>query len=224
MDARLAVRFALAVVLEFVYVAGRTWILDQWDDGNTREFLWSAWRVPFVVLYYLLLPPFLFAGEKRRGMPLHPLLLAALALAFVQIPVMPYDGDFPEQAVLAVTTPIVGLREEIFYRGILQGSLERVLGPVPSILVASVLFTTFHYGAQPLTIVTVTGIFGFGVIFGAIYQRTRNLWLLAALHAFVDVLYAFSPRLDIEWGLAVLCNGLAFICALSWWRVDADRR
>ena len=225
MDASLARRFALAMALEFVYLAGRTWILDRWDYGITREFLWSAWRVPFVAIYLAMLPPFLFAGEQRRGMPWHPLLLAALALSFVEIPVVvDVERDFPYQAVLAATTPIVGLREEIFYRGILQGSLERVLGPVPAILATAVIFTAYHYGAQPLNIVTVTGITAFGVIFGAIYQRTRNIWLLAALHALVDVLYAFSPHLGIEWGLAFLCNGLALICALCWWRVDIERR
>ena len=122
--------------------------------------------------------------------------------------------------VPAVTSPIVGLREELFYRAILQGYLERHLGPLRAIVVATVIFTAYHVGAQPMNIVSVTGIAGTGAILGVIYQRTRNLWLVATLHAAIDALYSLAPACPASPGLLVMCNVLAGMLALVWWRVD----
>jgi membrane protease YdiL (CAAX protease family) len=82
-----------------------------------------------------------------------------------------------------------GFFQEVVYRGMLQSGLEKPLGAVPAVLVANVLFTfgPLHWnrltsdspGAIPMLALTFVA----GLFFGAIYQRSRNLWLPATFHA-----------------------------------------
>src|SRR5690242_7714042 len=133
---------------ELVYIAGRTAIIQKIGDGIPHELAWNAWRAPFILLYAWLAAPFLFPAEVRRPMPRHPLLALAILLLLTDIGVEPARGPPLYRAVLAITAFLPAIREELFYRVILQGCLERHVGPVASILLASILFTAYHYGVQ----------------------------------------------------------------------------
>jgi membrane protease YdiL (CAAX protease family) len=61
---------------------------------------------------------------------------------------------------VAVAAPIV---EELFYRGIIQGSLVRRFGPIIGIGVASLVFGAVHLSLIELAPLTVAGL-GFGII------------------------------------------------------------
>jgi membrane protease YdiL (CAAX protease family) len=207
---------------ELVYLAGRTWLLREIPYGVGQELAWTAWRVPFLALYYWLFRGYLAPRSEQRSMPRHPLLVVALVLGLAGVGFHgPRDPQFA--LILAATTPIIGLREELIYRVILQGYLDRYMPPLRAILLSNVVFTAYHVGSQPMNVVSVTGIFATGITLGVIYERTRNLWLVAALHAGIDVLYALSPPLPIGAGAIFACNVLAAMAAIIWWRVDLDR-
>jgi membrane protease YdiL (CAAX protease family) len=213
----------IAMSAELVFLAGRTWLLHQSYHAIVEELAWTAWRLPFLGLYYWLFRGYLAPRAEQRGMPRHPLLAVSLLLTLAGVGF--HDPRVLEyQLVLAATTPIIGLREELIYRVILQGYLERSMPPLRAILLSNVVFTAYHFGSQPMNAVSVTGIFAAGVILGAVYHRTRNLWLVAALHAGIDVAYAFAPPLPIGAGVIVLCNLLGAIWAIVWWRIDLDAR
>ena len=220
-EGRWVARFVLALSAELVYLAGRTWLLRHWPAGVAQELAWSAWRLPFVAIYLALFRELIFAAPPRP-MPRHPLLIAAIALACVAIPLDPRPADWSYRLVLAFTSPIVGVREELFYRGIVQGFLERAIGPLPALLIASAVFLAFHFGAQPFTPSSVAWIFAQGLVLGVIYQRTRNIWLVAALHAAVDFVIPLVPQLPVASAFAMAADALAIACALAWRR--ADRR
>ena len=131
----------------------------------------------------------------------------------------------PARLVLAATSPIVALREELFYRAILQRTLQRSLGPFFGLITAAVLFTLYHIGAQPMNGLTVTMIFSAGITLGMLYEYTRNIWVPVALHTAWDVIYALMPPVAwIDWTSSFYLN-IAVVCAMFvWWAFTAEER
>ena len=92
------------------------------------------------------------------------------------------------QNMLTVFVPYLffGFYQEVVYRGMLQSGLERWIGPVLAVVVANTLFTfgPLHWNyVTSVNIPMLGAIFAIGLYFGALYQRSRNLWLPAVFHA-----------------------------------------
>ena len=219
----LAGRFAIALAAEVLFIVGRTAIVRGIDPGIPQELAWNAWRIPFIAVYAVLARPFLFPARERRPMPRHPLLLLALLLSLADVPLAHSSTPWDYRLVLAATAFIPAIREELVYRVIVQGFLERGIGPVKSIVVASVAFTAYHFGSRPLGLLEIAGIFAAGMVLGTIYQRTRSLVVVASLHTVIDVLFALSPSFGYSAGAALACELLACIWVLAWWRLDVER-
>ena len=92
-----------------------------------------------------------------------------------------------------------GFCEEIVFRGMIQGILyERIgrdskAGLYLSVVLSGLIFGALHVlnvfsGVQLKgAIIQAGGAVGVGMYFGAIYIRTRNLWVLILLHGFNDL-------------------------------------
>jgi membrane protease YdiL (CAAX protease family) len=65
------------------------------------------------------------------------------------------------------------LAEELFFRGFLQRSLQRMLGRVPGLGVAAVLFGLAHIGSTEAA--SLPALMLFGLVLGLLYQRTGRL-------------------------------------------------
>ncbi len=209
----------LALAAEAIYLTGRTWLLRNMPPGVAQEFAWTVWRLPFIGIYFWLLAAFLPKATACRTVPRHPFLLLALVLSLAEVFNQP-ERSLDYRAALAASAPVVAIREELFYRAIVQGFMERLAPPWMAIATSTLAFVAFHIGAQPMNVVSITGIAATAILLGAIYQRTGNLWLVAGLHALIDVAFAFGPSLAIAPGLLITCNILAAAFALAWWRVD----
>lgn len=91
----------------------------------------------------------------------------------------------------------VGIMEELYLRGLLQNIIEKWFGErknatLYAILIASVLFGLGHiFGALEQPIVTILAktvwATALGVYFGAIYVKTKNLWVPIILHLIVNL-------------------------------------
>ena len=81
-----------------------------------------------------------------------------------------------------------GFYQEFVYRGLLQNALASSVGPIAGLLIANIAYTfgPLHFdlydAADPQKMMLFAPIFGIGLIFGLIYQRSGNLWLPAILH------------------------------------------
>jgi len=81
-----------------------------------------------------------------------------------------------------------GFYQEFAYRGLLQNALASSVGPIAGLLIANIAYTfgPLHFdlynAADPHKMMLFAPIFGIGLIFGLIYQRSGNLWLPAILH------------------------------------------
>lgn len=94
-----------------------------------------------------------------------------------------------------------GFYQELVYRGMAQLELVRRWGAPVGILVANVLYTFgplhWYYFASrsSLAIPMFASIFAMGLFFGALYQRSGNLWMVAVFHAIGNayILWSVGP-------------------------------
>jgi membrane protease YdiL (CAAX protease family) len=213
---------AVAVVAELVYVAGRGLVQSVFSGAIAAELAITAWRLVFVVLYLWILSNALRPARGTGRTSWHPVLVVATAIALAVMPLAGYgiDVDWPSRLVFILTIPIVALREELFYRAILQSALERAVHPIAAILCTTVLFVLYHVGFQPMNPLTVSSIAAVGVLLGVTYQRTRNLWLVVVLHSLFD-LVVLVPRFQIIGPATALTgNIVALLGVLIWWSFE----
>jgi membrane protease YdiL (CAAX protease family) len=85
----------------------------------------------------------------------------------------PY-GLLPLMIAMAVVGPLI---EELMVRGRIQGALERRLGRLRGILIASVVFSFAHFAAFKLPNMLLIGI-----VFGAAVSLTGSIWAGVVLH------------------------------------------
>lgn len=83
---------------------------------------------------------------------------------------------------LAVVAIAAGLGEEVLFRGLVQAALGDWLGPIPGLVLASVLFGLAH--AVTVTYVFLAGLVG--VYLGAVWQLSENLLSVVVTHALYD--------------------------------------
>jgi membrane protease YdiL (CAAX protease family) len=215
--------FGLAVVAELVYIAGRTWLLDHGPPSVRQELLLNSWRLIFIPLYLVIFRR--LRGETRvsRSMPWHPLLLAALAVIMATPPFgVAVEGRAYVAVLAGLTFPVAVPREELFDHGIVQDTLERLLGPLPAVLLTAIGFTVSH--SQVMTdfdLAAASDIAATGLLLGVIYQRTRNLPLVICIHLLSDEVIALTPRPDLGTHMLLLLNVATATLALSWWYLDS---
>lgn len=86
--------------------------------------------------------------------------------------------------IVGIAAPIV---EEIFYRGLLQRSLERRLGAVPGLLATSVIFGLSHFQLLQFPALVVAGL-----VFGLLAQRNGRLGPAIAAHLVFNMVAVVS--------------------------------
>lgn len=171
----LMVNFILAFVLCGLC---RMTLLRNWDFGLCRKGILS--------------------GLKKYGLPAL-IATAAVAISFC-IGLSPFDHTPTVWRILieGILYYIgVGIMEELYLRGLLQNILEKLFGKkknatLYAILITSALFGIGHiFGAvgQTLPAILCKAVWaaGLGVYFGAVYVKTRNLWVPIILHTVIDL-------------------------------------
>jgi membrane protease YdiL (CAAX protease family) len=158
----------LALALLMVRAAGLTWAqigLRRWREWTTTE---RSYFVQVVILANIVFPVALAMPLQDRLA--HQGLGWALTRSF-----LPYL--------------LYGFYQEIVYRGMIQNELIRRYGAVAGIVMANTLYTFgplhAYYFAAPVSLALpmFTAIFAIGLVFGVIYRRSGNLWIVGVMHA-----------------------------------------
>jgi membrane protease YdiL (CAAX protease family) len=187
-----------------------------------QELVLDAWRLLFIPLYVVLFRRLHGTGRTSRGMPWHPLLLAAVVIIIATPPFGAAVEGSAYVAVLAgLTFPIAVPREELFDHGILQDTLERLLGPVRAVLLTAIEFTVSH--SQVMTdfnLAAASDIAATGLLLGVIYQRTRNMPLVIGIHLLGDEIITLTPRPAVGPDVLLILNAATAVLALTWWYLD----
>ncbi len=134
--------------------------------------------------------------------------LLALYAAGAYVVTAQRDID-PDLLGVAMVISIAAMLEEIAYRGLMFGILERAFGTLPALWLQALVFALMHIAnvedrADPVAQVsTVVSVALLGALWALIYVHTRNLWAVAAHHA--------------AWNYTILLTGLP-LSGLEDWR------
>ena len=122
-----------------------------------------------------------------------PLLVLFLWLLHSSLPPFERIGEFLEAYVrtvfepwaiwqLAVISLLASVCEEVFFRSVFQGGLARLIGTIPALAVASVLFGCFHLVTKTYAIVATL----IGAYLGVLWLAAGNLLAPITSHAVYD--------------------------------------
>ena len=217
----LSAKVVAAVIIEIFYALfTRTW-LRQYAQGIELELLISAFRVVTIIAYWFMFRSLILNRRTNTETLRHPFVLIAMAAALA-IPFLfrgwSPGGGIGTAIVYVLTSILVGIREELLYRGVLFNLLEPRAGTIITVILSTVIFSAYHLGAVPLFPQVFAEIAILSVVLGLIYSRSRSLLAVMALHAAYDAIwflgpYLSSPLSDI-WRLAFLLTALLF--AILW--------
>jgi membrane protease YdiL (CAAX protease family) len=185
--------FALFVVCEIAYVISVRLLLGHFGHWSGQvELYWSCLRVVSIAaliwLFRQLEPG---KSERKTSVPPQCLWASGIFLAPILAGEMNFQGS--DRYVFAATSLLVGVREELAYRGIAQRFLARKFGILPGLLISNLMFVGYHWGIQPFTLHYVLQIFLCGMIFGFVYHISGSIILAIALHAIYDAIDSFTP-------------------------------
>ncbi len=82
-----------------------------------------------------------------------------------------------------------GFYQEFVYRGMIQSELIRRYGAAAGIVVANALYTfgplhSYHFARSvSFAVPMFAAIFAIGLVFGVLYRRSGNLWIVGVMHA-----------------------------------------
>jgi len=224
------IRVLLAVVIELAYAVGtRTWLRAH-VEGVERELLVSVCRLATLAVYWVLFKEVILSRPPSEAPRRTPLLVLGVLPLFL-VPLL-FDGGMPgdatTRAVFAITSMIVAVREEVLYRGVLQNLLERRCGRLAALLLSNVVFTLYHYGAQPFTAFGLVELFSMGCVFGLIYGKNGSLMIPIVLHAAYDAAWSLGPLITTPlgdgWRIPFFLSGLGLVAAWGWPRTRWDAR
>lgn len=96
--------------------------------------------------------------------------------------------------LVCIVAPIV---EELFFRGFLFPSLQRLMGWLPAALLAGAIFGGIHAGGTPAIFLVPLAVLGF--VLCVLYHRTASLLPGMGVHAFNN---ALTLGIGLSWSLA----------------------
>lgn len=186
----------LALIVAVLYVLARAILYARMPDDTFTQWVQrdAVMNGPRLVGILLLTLASVhtrsesFLGLTRRGLgPATLVMLALIAQLTVNRWVQP-PGDYPTHLLFSLTlsSVIVGVFEELLFRGAILSSLSAALRPRYAILISSALFTVYHVQAQ--AIMGWPGIFLFGILMSRMRLDGISLWALMAIHATYDAL------------------------------------
>ncbi|MBM3217412.1 MAG: CPBP family intramembrane metalloprotease [Candidatus Rokubacteria bacterium] len=194
-------RVAAAVAVEVGYaVITRAW-LRHVGGPVASEFAVTAVRLMTIPIHWALFRDVVRSRAPRVVPTRHPLFVVGVALLLLAaaVPEQPSPPKWSWQyaVVFVLTSIVIGVREELVYRGILQNLLERRLGWMSAVVVSNATFVIYHYGMFELTPPRVATILLVGGALGLVYSRTGSLGLPMAIHGAYDSVLAvqrIAPR------------------------------
>lgn len=209
----------IAVELAFV-VLTRVVLTRYWTFSLDAELIRTPLRLLAVLIYWWLLRGHIGSRPVDRGRLLRPSFLLP-ALLWLSVPLLVGDASTmtaTTKIVYALTSVVVGLKEEIAFRALIQGLLARRFGDAAAIVLATALFTAYHIGSIPPGLFAYAQVVIAGLVFGIVYARTGSLWLVVGMHTLYDALWSATPVLTPPFpysvGLALLAAALA---GIAWW-------
>lgn len=97
---------------------------------------------------------------------------------------------------------LVGPMEELFFRGIVQGTMREAMPAKYAIPLASAAFAAVHVFSFRGQAVLLGSLFLTSLVLGYAYERTGNLWVAAGMHGGYNAIVALLAYLVLVSGVA----------------------
>lgn len=96
-------------------------------------------------------------------------------------------GGVNSPGMVAMLVPLaelvlVGMAEEMVFRGIIFGVVQRSLGNKAAIVISALLFSLAHLPNDGVSVVAIAVIAAYAVMQAALYMKTRRLWICIGTH------------------------------------------
>ena len=206
------IAFALAVLGSLVVIAA---LRLRWISPVAANYIAHAWLAAIALSWFLLLRRRFPIGRFNRNMrPWYVVALVLIALNVVGVvaslpPRLHLPGLPTLIAQLVFLAFIVGPTEELLFRGLIQTALNGPPPPLPlrrrgngagrgegwrlqrGTVIGALLFGLYHlinlaYQSLGSTVQQVLSAFVIGLVFGVLYDRTRNLVGASLAHSVAD--------------------------------------
>ena len=197
----LAVGLSL-VLVELVGFGGSTWVYLRLRDLNAdyvglrrptlRDLGWMVGGTVLVVVAYFV----------------YMSVAVALGMPTVRSGISLYGETEPTGLLLiaALSFVLIGPMEELFFRGIVQGTMREVLSANVAVPLASFVFAVIHFltltGPFVGQVVVIGSLFITSLVFGYAYERTGNLAVNAVIHGGYNAVLLVLAYLVFSSGLA----------------------
>ncbi|MBV6325082.1 CPBP family intramembrane metalloprotease [Duganella sp. HSC-15S17] len=77
---------------------------------------------------------------------------------------------------------LVGMAEEMMFRGVIFGVIERSLGSKPAVVISALLFSLGHLPNEGVSVLAIASLAAYGVLQAALHMKTRRLWICIGTH------------------------------------------
>ena len=169
------VSFATFVIYEAA-VAPLALILG-WALGQPplAGFTWDGSAALLGLIAALPLLAWLFLSLRWKFEPLERI------KQYIDLHLLPVlkDCRWPDLALISL---VAGVGEEMLFRGVIQASLTRSIGPAAAVAVASAIFGLFH----PVSVAYIVMAGAIGAYLGLVWLATGNLLTVMVAHAVYD--------------------------------------
>jgi membrane protease YdiL (CAAX protease family) len=215
-------RLVVAVLVEVTYVVfTRTWLPEHFKDVIELEWLTTACRIVAALIFWWLFRDAIKSvtpsPQRVKGIGLF--VLAMVIVCLVPLIFSAYPPSTRMRLVFGLTSIVVAVKEELFYRGILQRALIRQYGLGVGFIVCNVIFVLYHFGAQSFALWGLVELFSMGCILGMTYLVFGSLLWPIVLHGIYDAAWSLGPlgdRPDNMLRIPFFAVGLALVW--FWWR------
>jgi membrane protease YdiL (CAAX protease family) len=187
-----------AAILEISYLLlsfALAEIYGQWSIIG--EIIRMGLRIISIVVYGYYYQQFFYtAGQSFKTKAVFTPPFVAIILLFLLFAVTYSNAENETlwwQFIFVVSGITAGLREELFYRGIVQQSFQKKYDNKTALALATLLFTLSHiqyiyYGQiKGLMLIAMAG-----VIFGSIFIYTGSIVFTAAIHGLYDAILSVN--------------------------------
>ena len=196
--------YALIFKIGFLLIVPSVWFLLK---GYRIRDLLPGWKLGFRSVFAIIMAYFL--GVSINLLQGHFSFILEAAGNFSA-------SELAVRVGLGFILPLfmAAIPEEFFFRGVLQTRLELLLGRVAAIGITAILFTAWHLPTRFLLSQGVEGNAGdfgsvllgtgvpvliFGLLFGLLWDRHRNLLTLIAFHWGVDTLPILISLVGVDY-------------------------
>ena len=125
------------------------------------------------------------ARELGRGLLLGAGLVFLTFVVLAALGVYQFSGVNAPRLMLLLPLAelvLVGMAEEMMFRGILFGVTARALGSKAAIVISSLVFALAHLPNAGFSLLAIIAIAAYGVLQAALYMQTRRLWVCIGTH------------------------------------------